>query len=166
VIQAEDEVEDQNTTIVEDRDDNIELPETEKWKRKRNTGIKTNKSNQNFEEQFLTVFQTSIQEDEDRSFLESLLPTLRQFNGDQKLLFRSKVIQNLVEIKKMSQVVPIVEFRQETTNQLAPLAQKHPIYPQNDYSPSQDTNYPSTSYLTNDNNFLTQNWYSDHNSSA
>ncbi|CAI6373645.1 unnamed protein product [Macrosiphum euphorbiae] len=121
VLQAEVEEDDQNTKIVEDQDDSIELPaETEKWKRKRNTGSTTrskiNKSNQNFEEQFLTVFQTSLQEDEDRSFLESLLPTLRQFNGDQKLLFRSKVIQDLMEIKKMSPVAPASSLGAKTSS--------------------------------------------------
>ncbi|XP_060855536.1 uncharacterized protein LOC132933241 [Metopolophium dirhodum] len=42
VVQAEVEEDDQNTKIVEDQDDSIELPaETEKWKRKRNTGSTT-----------------------------------------------------------------------------------------------------------------------------
>jgi len=172
------EAEDESQTSVDDQENSTELPETvaEKWKRKRNSGSKSNKSNQNFEEQFLTIFQTSTQEDEDRSFLESLLPTLRQFNTDQKLLFRSKVIQNMMEIKKQIHIVPTAVSHQETTNHPAPIVPINPVYAHNDYSTlvrqtvyaespthaPQDTNYLSTSYLTNDNH-LTQTWYPEDN---
>lgn len=87
------------------------MPLDEPWKRKRTSSKnKPNQgSNQNFEEQFLTIFQASSQEDEDRSFLESLLPTLRLFNNDQKLLFRSKIIQTMMDIKQQRTVTNIYE---------------------------------------------------------
>lgn len=57
------------------------------------------KKKNNFEEDFLAVIRESSMEDEDRSFFESLLPTVRQFNTDQKLLFRSRILALTIEIK-------------------------------------------------------------------
>lgn len=38
-------------------------------------------------------------EDEDRSFFESLLPTVRPFDNDMKLLFCSRILNLLMELK-------------------------------------------------------------------
>ncbi|CAG9763646.1 unnamed protein product [Ceutorhynchus assimilis] len=44
--------------------------------------------------------------DEDKSFLDSLLPTLRNFNQDQKLQFRIEVLNLMVKIKNFSSAQP------------------------------------------------------------
>ncbi|XP_050521183.1 uncharacterized protein LOC126894305 [Daktulosphaira vitifoliae] len=98
-----------STSVFEDQTIEVEQAAEEvPWKRKKdNKGIKQGKRTWNdtdFEEKFLSVLEQSSKEDEDRSFMESLLPTLRLFNNDQKLLFRSQVLSLMMTIKNTSNV--------------------------------------------------------------
>ncbi|XP_022166005.1 uncharacterized protein LOC111030681 [Myzus persicae] len=69
------------------------------WARKRKSTSTPKNQKNNFEEDFLAAIRETSIEDEDRSFFESLLPTVRQFNTDQKLLFRSRILALTMEIK-------------------------------------------------------------------
>jgi hypothetical protein len=53
-------------------------------------------------ENLLTLFKSSkeTEEDADRSFLLSLLPHIKGFNEDQKLVFQSEVLQLIMQIKR------------------------------------------------------------------
>jgi len=76
------------------------------WARKRKSTSTPKKQKNTFEEDFLAAIKQTSIENEDRSFFESLLPTVRQFNTDQKLLFRSKILALTMEIKNGSGQTP------------------------------------------------------------
>jgi len=76
------------------------------WARKRKSTSTPKKQKNNFEEDFLAAIRETSIEDEDGSFFESLLPTVRQFNTDQKLLFRSRILALTMEIKNGPGQIP------------------------------------------------------------
>lgn len=78
----------------------------ENLKRKRIPNVKT--ENMEFVETPAPVFPDNFSmEDEDKSFFESLLPAVREFNIDQKLEFRSQVINLVKNIRTSAKNVTI-----------------------------------------------------------
>lgn len=94
----------------------------EPWKRKRGTKQGKKKMDE-FEEEFLAALRKTADEDEDKCFLDSLLPTLRLFDNDQKLNFRSRVLATMIEIKT-TRTIPTLPSTSTSNNYL-----NYPHYP-------------------------------------
>jgi len=66
--------------------------------KKKNTGPKKQKTDA-FEEEFLEALKKVQKKTKINLFLDSLMPTLRQFNNYQKLIFRSILLAMIIEVK-------------------------------------------------------------------
>ena len=121
-------------------------PQKDDFKRKR-------RGTSAFEDSLLAFLTDSKEkgDDEDRSFLMSLLPTVKTFNSDQKLIFRTEVLQTMMRIKQTSNLQsypantsslphPPTPYPHSTNSFLPTINQYHDPY---QYPPNQPT---GTSY--------------------
>ena len=88
--------------------------------------------------------------DEDKSFFDSLIPTIKSFNEDQKLDFRSEVLDVVKRIKRQNQTqIPSMTFPSQTYHPMfSPSYQQfRPIQSQQINFPPPQHNLPPTSSI-------------------